>query len=32
LPERFVAGVIKQILKVLLYLSHMGVVHRDLKP
>ncbi len=32
LGEKFVASVVKQILKVLLYLSHMGVVHRDLKP
>jgi calcium-dependent protein kinase len=32
LPEAYIAGIIKQILKVLLYLAHMGVVHRDLKP
>lgn len=32
LPEPYIARIIKQILKVLLYLNHMGVVHRDLKP
>ena len=32
LPEDFLARVVKQILKVLMYLGHMGVVHRDLKP
>lgn len=32
LPEDYIARVIKQILRVLLYLAHVGVVHRDLKP
>ena len=32
LSEDYIAKVIKQILKVLLYLNHMGVIHRDLKP
>jgi calcium-dependent protein kinase len=32
LPEDYIARIVKQILKVLLYLQHVGVVHRDLKP
>jgi calcium-dependent protein kinase len=32
LDEAYIAKIIKQILKVLIYLKHMGVVHRDLKP
>ena len=32
LSESFIASVLKQILKVLLYLKHKGIVHRDLKP
>jgi calcium-dependent protein kinase len=32
LSEDYIAKTIKQILKVLLYLKHLGVIHRDLKP
>lgn len=32
LSETYIASIIKQILKVLLYLKHKGIVHRDLKP
>ncbi|CAM6005548.1 unnamed protein product [Sphagnum balticum] len=30
--EEYIAKIIKQILKALMYLRHKGVVHRDLKP
>ncbi len=30
--EEYIAKVIKQMLKAILYLNHKGVVHRDLKP
>lgn len=32
ISQDYIARVVKQILKVLLYLNHMGVIHRDLKP
>ena len=32
LTETYIASIIKQILKALLYLKHKGIIHRDLKP